>query len=122
MTNNDDNAGMTPAQSPEAIGVHTAGPWSAFTDDSGSRPHTNIVAVVPRTDVVFSLPGHHKNEPNVRLIAAAPDLLTVAMELMPKNICVENTNVQDSQVLPVDVTMGELRRLAAAIARATGEA
>lgn len=54
---------------------HTPGPWSAFTDDSGSRPHTNIVAVNPRTDCVFSLPGHHKKEPNVQLIAAAPTML-----------------------------------------------
>lgn len=56
-------------------GQHTPGPWAAFTDDSGSSPRTNIVAVVPRTDCVFSLPGHHKSEPNVRLIAAAPDLV-----------------------------------------------
>jgi hypothetical protein len=53
----------------------TPAPWSAFTDDSGGRPHTNIVAVVPRTDCVFSLPGHHKDEPNVKLICAAHDLL-----------------------------------------------
>lgn len=51
---------------------HTPGPWAAFSDDEG---HTNIVAVVPRTACVFSLPGHHKTEPDVQLIAAAPDLL-----------------------------------------------
>lgn len=51
---------------------HTPGPWAAFSDDEG---HTNIVAVVPHTTCVFSLPGHHKTEPDVQLIAAAPDLL-----------------------------------------------
>lgn len=57
---------------------HTPGPWAAFTDGM----HTNIVAVVPRTDCVFSLPGHDKNEPNVRLIAAAPDLLEALKDLV----------------------------------------
>jgi len=33
MTDNDDNAGMTPAQSPEAIGVHTAGEVSNQTPE-----------------------------------------------------------------------------------------
>lgn len=60
-------------------GKHTPAPWSAFTDDSGSKPHTNIVSVVPHTDCVFSLPGMHKDDPNVRLITAAPDLLKIAM-------------------------------------------
>jgi hypothetical protein len=55
--------------------AHTPGPWAAFTDDSGSVPHTNIVAVAPRTACVFSLPGRHKQEPDLRLIAAAPALL-----------------------------------------------
>lgn len=51
--------------------THTPGPWAAFTDGN----HTNIVAVVPKTDCVFSLQGHDKNEPNVCLIVAAPNLL-----------------------------------------------
>lgn len=59
-----------------SVSKHTPGPWAAFTDDTSSdQPHTNIVAVVPRTACVFSLPGMHKNDPDVRLIAAAPALL-----------------------------------------------
>jgi len=49
----------------------TPGPWSAFTDDSGSSPHTNIVAVVPRTACVVSLPGRDKREADIHFIAAA---------------------------------------------------
>lgn len=62
----------------------TPAPWSAFTDDSKYPPHTNIVAVVPRTDCVFSLPGHHKDEPNVKLICAAHDLLAACQEFCRK--------------------------------------
>ena len=53
---------------------HTPGPWAAFTADG----HTNIVALAPRTQVVFSLPGRDKNEPDVMLATAAPDLLAFA--------------------------------------------
>lgn len=55
-------------------------PWAAFTDDSAEPPHTNIVSFTPRTDCVVSLPGHHKNEPKVRLIAQAPALLALLRE------------------------------------------
>ena len=51
----------------------TPGPWAAFTDDINE--HTNIVAFKERTDCVFSLPGRDKREPDVQLIAAAPELL-----------------------------------------------
>lgn len=52
----------------------TPGPWAAFTDDVSEPQHTNIVAFKGQTSVVFSLPGRHKNEADVRLIAASPDL------------------------------------------------
>ena len=55
--------------------THTPGPWAAFTDDSKYPPHTNIVAVTPRTTCVFSLQGMHKDNADVQLIAAAPELL-----------------------------------------------
>lgn len=61
-------------------GEHTPGPWAAFTDDVGLRPHTNIVAFEGRTQCVFSLPGRDKAEPDVRLIVAAPGLLEALMD------------------------------------------
>lgn len=53
---------------------HTPKPWAAFTDDSGSEPHTNIVAVTPSTSCVFSLPGRDKSEADVMLISQAPEM------------------------------------------------
>lgn len=45
--------------------------WAAFTDDSGGRPHTNLVSFDPTTDCALSISGAHKNDPNVAFIAAA---------------------------------------------------
>lgn len=52
--------------------VHTPGPWAPFSTDG----HTNIVAVVPVTACVFSLPGRSKREPDVCLISASPEMLS----------------------------------------------
>lgn len=77
----------------------TPGPWAAFTDGN----HTNIVAVVPRTAVVFSLPGRDKSEPDVRLATAAPELLEIVetIELglkrgyTPSELLDENSPIRD---------------------------
>lgn len=45
--------------------------WAAFTDDSGPRPHTNLVSFTPRTDVALAIPGAHKRDPNVAFIDSA---------------------------------------------------
>jgi hypothetical protein len=51
--------------------THTPGPWSAFSDVVNN--HTNILKIGKTTDLLFYLPGHDKHDPNVRLIAAAPE-------------------------------------------------
>lgn len=58
---------------------HTPGPWTAFSDEVND--HTNVVSIADRTRLVLSLPGRHKSDPDVRLIAAAPELLE-ALELI----------------------------------------
>lgn len=52
---------------------HTAGPWVVFSDVVNN--HTNILKIGKTTDLLFSLPGYDKHDPNVRLIVAAPELL-----------------------------------------------
>jgi hypothetical protein len=92
------------------VNKHTPGPWAAFTDDGWPR-HTNIVAVVPHTRCVLSLPGRHKDDPDVRLATAAPELLDALVKAraelagLPRSLGYEFTH---------------LREIDAAIAKATG--
>lgn len=58
---------------------------------------------------------------NARLIAAAPDLLEACKRAIPSGVCLTNNNVPDDFTVALDCTMGDLRFIAAAIARATGE-
>jgi len=91
--------------------THTPGPWSAFTDDSGATPHTNIVAVNPFTDCVFSLPGHTKDEPNIALVCAAPDMLA-ALQRADTRLYVARNN-------GFEVPQGDIDAIRNAIAKAT---
>ena len=38
-----------------------------------------------------------------------------AKEMLPRNLCLTNPNVRDDAIIPLECTMGELRRIAAAI-------
>lgn len=49
---------------------------------------------------------------------ANEELLAVARDILPRNLCLTNPNVPDSTVVPLDVTMGELRKIAAVVAKA----
>lgn len=61
------------------------------------------------------------NMSDARLIAAAPDLLEALREILgPLNVCSDNRHVRDDQCLPIDITVGELRKARAAIAKAEG--
>lgn len=54
-------------------------------------------------------------------LAAHDDMLAALVEILgPLNVCSDNPHVDDHIVLPVDMTMGELRKARAAIAKARG--
>lgn len=57
---------------------HTPGPWVAFTDVVNN--HTNIVSINEKTRLVLSLPNRDKNDPDVILATAAPELLEALEE------------------------------------------
>ena len=61
-------------------------------------------------------------EANARLIAAAPDLLEALQLCLPANLCLTNPNVHYPKTVPLDVPIEDLRKVAAAIAKATGTA
>jgi hypothetical protein len=46
------------------------------------------------------------------------ELLAALKGMLPANLCVTNRNVSDDVVVPLEVTMGDLRKIAAAISRA----
>lgn len=93
---------------------HTPGPW----DCTGAKfPDDDMGGVYYRIEA----DGMDMRAANARLIAAAPDLLAVACEMLPRNLCLTNPNIGDDTVIPLDVTMGDLRKIAAAISRARGE-
>ncbi len=61
----------------------------------------------------------------VGLMARAIDNVSVLLEageqFIPGGIAIGNGNVPDDLVIPLDVTIGELRKLEAAIAKARGQ-
>jgi hypothetical protein len=46
------------------------------------------------------------------------ELLEALKVAVPAGVATDNRNIPDSQIIPLDFTMGELRRIAAAIAKA----
>jgi hypothetical protein len=116
-------------------GKHTPGPWVIIParpydgDDQRLEGSFEAFAGIEGADgspvcVFGDASGSatmFENERDYHLIAAAPELLAAAKECLPLNIALNNPNVPDTMVVPMDATMGELRRLAAAIAKATGE-
>lgn len=87
---------------------HTPGPWE-FVDAALVGPKIDDKPIWLRPVILRSETGI--NEANARLIAAAPELLTVLQEL------------QESAAYwsEYDVPLGIVDRINAAIAKATGE-
>jgi hypothetical protein len=125
---------LGPASGAVVAEAHTPGPWErGYHDtvlvnfDAGGSHFTLLaegrdcpVALIPDTENGGWGPPTDEHEANARLIAAAPDLLEALKGLLPTNIDLGNPNIADGLVLPCDVTVGELRKARAAIAKATG--
>lgn len=108
---------------PDSVGqAHTPGQLEAIVGDVGIMDsHICYVSIDDglreiarvRLDREGALATAH-------LFAASPDLLAVAKDMLPRNLCLTNQNISDGTVVPLEATMGELRRIAAAIAKAKG--
>lgn len=109
---------------------HTPGPWTVG-DENG---HNANFVFGPDGLVcsVFGIAIHRHIDDltqrdasglaNARLIAAAPELLEALELCIPERVCLTNKNIPDSTIVPLDVPMGDLRRIATAIAKARGQA
>lgn len=58
---------------------------------------------------------------NAQLCSAAPDMYGAIQEFLPKNIELDNVNVPNEIIISLDVSMGELRKLNAALKKARGK-
>lgn len=52
---------------------------------------------------------------------AVEELVEVLAGMLPTNVCLTNTNVPDHWAVPLETTMGELRKIAALVAKHHGE-
>lgn len=98
--------------------AHTAGQWEVVPLNQHG-PYAIRMAYNAEQKFYGVRQIHH--EADAKLIAAAPDLLSAMLEILgPLNVCSDNHHVRDDEVLPLDMTMGELRQARAAIAKALG--
>lgn len=107
---------------------HTPGPWKVFLVKEGPNKGQLLGIGEQRdgmgvTDAYGGLWGSGGEKlANAHLIAAAPELLEALVEILgPLNVCSDNPNIRDDTSLPIDLTMGEMRKARAAIAKARGD-
>src|SRR3546814_13811156 len=91
---------------------HTPGPWLVETDNIDPRhPQHRFIAIGSYKEKNYTFVSGHMGEANANLIAAAPELLEALVGILgPLNVCSDNSNVRDDVCLPIDMTMGDLRK------------
>lgn len=95
--------------------AHTPGPWEVA---NWSPKESGIVARVNGKDMLitgYALKG------DAHLISAAPDLYKACESVIPSGVCLTNRNIPDDFTVALDCTMGDLRKMAAALAKARGQ-
>ncbi len=102
----------------------TPGPWEVGPVDDTVVTHLGADGVryeIAAIDGDYNQPDEWPvMEANARLIAAAPDLLEALKLCLPANLCLTNPNVHYPKTVPLDVPIEDLRKVAAAIAKAIG--
>lgn len=101
---------------------HTKGPWRWQNEDECLvGPDQIVMRQDDEGRKSFADYPDGTTQANARLIAAAPDLLESLEELLPQNLGAPPDALQDHMTVPVDMTVGEIRRARAAIAKARGQ-
>ncbi|PWC69126.1 hypothetical protein TSH7_01390 [Azospirillum sp. TSH7] len=92
--------------------VHTPGPWLVQHEGNGElvvwtrQPHTGALATVHSEDIN----GEYPAEANARLIASAPDLLSIARRWMALNGEWHPTRYAAEKARLIDDTRAALRK------------
>lgn len=103
-------------------GGYTKGPWSWCRGLQYHITHGQFAGTqIPRSNWIADLGDGEDSFANARLISAAPDMLEALEAVLgPLAVSPDNPNVKADTLIPVDITMGELRQAWAAIAKAEG--
>lgn len=120
---------------------HTPGPWTqhpfsqiepsvTIGDDGQVTSHAGLtVGYIEKiiADVQFRshkagydrVTNYKEFKANAALILAAPDMLELLVSLVPENANLSNLNIHDDDPLPVDLLVGDFRKIEAVIKKAT---
>ena len=101
----------------ELVAPGTPLPWSLWSGDEivgGDPASPDLVA---HCDFCGG-----EDEANAAYIVHAancfPELVEALQLCIPANVCLTNSNVPDSMIVPLDVPLGDLRKIAAVLAKA----
>lgn len=89
-------------------------------------PHNPVPVQIRAVRDVYLMSTPDKQDTAWAVLSSAADasdrLIAACQELDPKGVCTTNRNIRDDMVVPLTVTMGELRRFRTALADAMGQA
>jgi hypothetical protein len=104
--------------------AHTPAPWIACSvGDYGDYDGRCRVILGDDLRIAVTLGDHDEGEANARLIAASPDLLEAVAPLddAARDRSADAPEWQDTDTVSIVVTIGDLRKARAAIAKARGQ-
>lgn len=68
-------------------------------------------------DSVYRYDIRSIDHPIARAVEEIPAMVAMLREMIPTNVCLTNRNIADDLNIPMDVPMGDLRKIAAILAR-----
>jgi hypothetical protein len=98
-------------------GAGTPGPWRGHWSKY-QEGHFLVQAGAPSNRVLADFDGDgdgpdEQSMADARAIAKVPEMIMALRRMIPPNACLTNRNIRDSQILPMDVEVGELRAIVA---------
>lgn len=86
-----------------------------YIGQKGQKPIAIVICVTRSGDRDPEL------DTNMRMFCEGPAMVQALRDIIPANVSLTNPNIRDRHIVPMDVPMGSLRRIAAILARIDGE-